>query len=46
MFASAYVLGIGTGRNPGYLTSKKVHFKLAKSHCYIRKNKNVPTTYQ
>jgi hypothetical protein len=35
-FASAYVLGIGTGRNPGCLTSKEVPFELAESHCQGR----------
>jgi hypothetical protein len=36
IIASAYVLSIGAGRNPGCLTSKKVPFKLAESLCQGR----------
>jgi hypothetical protein len=32
MFTSAYVLGISTDKNPGYLASKEVLFKLTKSY--------------
>jgi len=32
MFASAYVLGIGTDKNPGCLASEEVPFKPAESH--------------
>jgi hypothetical protein len=37
IIASVYVLGIGAGRNPGCLTSEKVSFKLAESHCQGRR---------
>jgi len=38
MFTSAYVLGIGTDKNPGYLVSKEVPFELATIRATTRVN--------